>query len=373
MKRSKSYKLAFIILVFLPIFIGYEASRGIITDANPFNTISSPVLPLSTILVIFSLIFGINKKNAVYFLGLNVLFGILSVVIFFYLGLFRQFAYNIAILLGSAAYYSGMVFNRKYPYQQLTQDVTLALVLIILTKLGFDLIGFSTIYSDNFISEEFKIYNAYDYFPLVYLLGGAMGILAYRYNRLLGMVAILVSFTALFSFSRYYAASVGLLYLLSSLRIYRIRTTQLITFSFLCVIVITGLLAGFASSFHFDPSLYLRFEHWYSFFSAVTVLDLLVPVLNDYRSVLSWGGLHNELLELYSYFGVFTIILVVIFTRLTSNLRSDSKVSLVPLMVILLIGMLVQNNLTQPYNVTAVFFIIGLFQMNTDRPVHIRS
>jgi hypothetical protein len=172
---------------------------------------------------------------------------------------------------------------------------------------------------------------------------------------------VLVSFIALFSYSRYYAVSVLLLYLFSFVRFYKIKTAQLMSLVFLSLIVITGVLAVFASSFNSDPSLSLRFSHWYHYFSAVNVVDLLIPVLNAYRSDLSWGGLHNELLELYSYFGIFTVILGVIFTRLASNLNVRSKVSMAPFLVILSFGMLIQNNLTQPYNTVIIFFLLGLF------------
>lgn len=359
--RNRSHSIIFFIVIFLPIFLGYEVGRGFVTDANPFNMISLPVFPISTFLVIFGLIFSINKRNVIYFLGLNLLFGLLSVLIYGYLDLFRQFSYNLAILLGSAAYYSGLSFNRRHPYEQIVQDLALVLVVIILVKLSVDLMVFGMIYSDFFIAENFKIYNAYDYFPIVYVLSGALGILVFRDNRTLGAVAVLVSFIALFSYSRYYAVSVLLLYLFSFVRFYKIKTAQLMSLVFLSLIVITGVLAVFASSFNSDPSLSLRFSHWYHYFSAVNVVDLLIPVLNAYRSDLSWGGLHNELLELYSYFGIFTVILGVIFTRLASNLNVRSKVSMAPFLVILSFGMLIQNNLTQPYNTVIIFFLLGLF------------
>ena len=362
MMGNRSHSLIYFIIIFIPIFLGYEVGRGFVTDANPFNLISSPVFPASTFLVLFGLIFSINKKNAVYFLGLNFLFGLLSVLIYGYLDLFRQFSYCVAILLGSSAYYSGLRLNRSHPYEQIVQDLTLVLVLIILAKLSFDLMLSGTIYSDFFITKNFKIYNAYDYFPIIYLLSGALGILVFQDNRNLGAVAMLVSFIALFSYSRYYAASIILLYCFSFVRLHKVKTAELMTLVFLCLIVMTALLAYFASSFNSDPSLLLRFSHWYNYFAAMNSFDVFIPPLNTYRNDLSWGGLHNELLELYSYFGVFTFILCVILTRLVSNLAVKSKVSLVPVLVILCFGMLIQNNLTQPYNAAVIFFLLGLFQ-----------
>lgn len=359
--RNRSQSLLFFIIIFLPIFLGYEVGRGLVTDSNPFNLISSPVFPISTLLVLFGLIFSINKRNAVSFLSLNLIFGLLAILIFFYLGLYRQFSYNVSILLGSAAYYFGLIFNRRYSYEQIVLDLTLVLVVIIFAKLCFDLMLSGKIYSDFFVSENLKIYNAYDYFPVVYLVSGALGVLAFRDNRTLGTIAVLISFIALFSFSRYYAVGVLMLHSFCFVRLYKIKTAELMSLIFLSLIIITGLLAFFASSFNSDPSLSLRFSHWYHYFGAVKVADLLIPVLNSYRSDLSWGGLHNELLELFSYFGIFTIILGVIFTRLACNLNVRSKVAMVPFLAVLSFGMLIQNNLTQPYNTVIIFFLLGLF------------
>lgn len=364
MNGDRIYSTVYFIAIFIPIFIGFEVGRGFVTDANPYNVISLPVFPVSTFFVLFSLIFSISKKNIVYFLGINLLFGLLSILIYGFFDLIRQFSYCVAILLGSAAYYSGLSFNRSYPYGQLVEKLTLVLVVIILAKLCFDLMLSGSMYSDFFITENFKIYNAYDYFPIIYLLSGALGILVFSESRRLGMVAVLVSFIALLTHSRYYAFSILLLYFLYFIRLYKIKTVQLMTLVVLCLIVITMVLAFFASSFNSDPSLALRFSHWYQYFSAVNLVDLLIPVFNAYRNELSWGGLHNELLELYSYFGIFTLILWVVVTRLVSNLNVRSKISIVPVLVILCIGMLVQNNLTQPYNAIVIFFLIGLFQKN---------
>lgn len=361
MMQKRNRSIIFFIIIFLPIFIGYEYGRGFVTDANPFNLIAFPAFPVSTFLVLFGLIFSINKKNALNFLSLNLLFGLLSVLIFSYLDLFRQFSYNVAILLGSAAYYSGLRFNRRHTYKQIVHDLAIVLVAIISAKLCFDLLVDGIIYSDFFIAEDFKIYNAYDYFPVVYLLSGTLGILVIRDNPILGAIAMMISFLAIFTYSRFYAVSILLLYLFCFARFYKIKTFQLMSLLFLSLIVMTGVLAVFASSFNTDPSLSLRFSHWYHYFSTVNEFDVFIPVLNEYRVDLSWGGLHNELLEIYSYFGIFTVILGVIFTKLASNLDARSKVSMVPFLVILGLGMLIQNNFTQPYNTVIIFFLLGLF------------
>lgn len=77
--RSFSLYLSFLIIK-LPIFLGYEPGRGIVTGANPFDVISLPVLPLSAFFILVSAVFVLERRNLNTYLGLNALFGSLVVL-----------------------------------------------------------------------------------------------------------------------------------------------------------------------------------------------------------------------------------------------------------------------------------------------------
>lgn len=371
--RNRSHSIIFFIVIFLPVFLGYELGRGFVTDANPFNVISSPVFPISAILVILCVVFCVDKRGLVTLIAINLMFGVLAIVIFLSTGLFRQFAYNIAILLGSASYFIGLSISKENSYQQIVENLTRATLIILGMKLFSDVLFHSSLNSDIFLVEKIKIYNFYDYFPLIYLVSGGLAILVFKYNRLLAFFAFSASFISVISHSRFYVAGLFVMYLLCSLKVYKVKTAQLISFSYLLVVLITAWLAFSPQTFSFDPSLSLRLEHWHSFFKSTEMSDLLFPFVNAYRQELSWGGLHNELLELYSYFGIFVILLVGVCISLVSDLDSRAKVAMVPMMVTLIFGMLIQNNFTQPFCTVIIFSILGLFRRGNDEPSYYSS
>ena len=90
------------------------------------------------------------------------------------------------------------------------------------------------------------------------------------------------------------------------------------------------------------------------------------PFINDYRSGISSGTFHNEFLDPYSYFGIFYFALIVIVVIKINNLEINTRIALIPFFIVLIFGMLIQNNFSQPYNALLVFFLLGIFsEQNT--------
>ena len=182
-----------------------------------------------------------------------------------------------------------------------------------------------------------------------------------RTNYILGFFAFLGSFLAFFTWSRFYAAAVLSLYLFSLLRIHKVKPYQSSIIALIFVVILTAIVPFFAESFNFDESLSLRVYHWQNFFTSTDLIGLVFPFINDYRSVNLSGTFHNEFLDPYSYFGIFYFFILFAVIMKINNLDYEVRYALVPFFIILIFGMIIQNNFSQPYNALVVFFLMGLF------------
>ena len=145
---------------------------------------------------------------------------------------------------------------------------------------------------------------------------------------------------------------------------HKIKSYQLITLSISFIFFITLLIPLLLSYFYFDPSLSLRLEHWKNFYEFTTISNLFVPFLNPYRSEVDFGTFHNEFLDPYSYFGILIFFIFGLVTLLINNLDHKTKAAMIPFFVVLTLGMVIQNNYSQPYTVVIIFFLLGLFSKN---------
>ena len=359
-----------ILLIFTPIFFGYDLQNGsFVTDVNILvseRILSFPSFPLGIGIVLLGFLFTLREANLIQFITLNLFFGLLSILIFFYTENIRHFAYNISILVGSSAYYLGKYYALKFDKESLLYSLGVILNLLIYSKLAADIFFYDSFFSDYFLLEGFVIYNLYDYFPIIYLITAAISILLLKVNFYLSFISFLGSFIVLFTFSRFYIFAVFLLYFLSIIRIHKVKPFQSLTLSILFVIILTGIFPFFAEIFNPDPSLSLRVFHWQNFFVSTDIVGLFFPFINDYRSGINTGTFHNEFLDPYSYFGIFYFALIVIVVIKINNLEINTRIALIPFFIVLIFGMLIQNNFSQPYNALLVFFLLGIFsEQNT--------
>ena len=357
-------------LIFIPIFFGYDFQEAVfVTDINILvseRVLSFPSFPVGIGIVLVGFFLTLKERNLIQFVSLNLFFGLLSILIFFYTENIRHFAYNISILVGSSAYFLGKYYGDRFSKETLLFSLGIVLNTIIYFKLITDIFFHESFFSDYFLSEGFVIYNLYDYFPIIYLVTAAISILLFRVNFYLSFLSFLASFVVLFSFSRFYIFAVFLLYFFSILRIHKVKPFQTLTISILFVIILTGIIPFFAEIFNPDPSLSLRVFHWQNFFISTDLVGLFFPFINDYRSGISSGTFHNEFLDPYSYFGIFYFALIVIVVIKINNLEINTRIALIPFFVVLIFGMLIQNNFSQPYNALLVFFLLGIFsEQNT--------
>ncbi|WP_155730821.1 hypothetical protein [Pseudoalteromonas luteoviolacea] len=226
-----------------------------------------------------------------------------------------------------------------------------AISAMILIKFTTDVAFFGTVYSEYFVFSNIVIYNSFDYFPAVYILAIVLSV-NNLYEKKLEKLSVLVIGVSLIcsvmSYSRLFAVlavvAVPTYIVIRSLQL-RSGQIALVTSMFSIAVTIGVALLALNTT---DQSLITRFSHWYSFFSSFEALDVIFPFWNAYRIEMSWGTFHNELLEIYSYYGfIFFMYLYILSNVFTSS--GEYRYTLVTLLFFFLIGGLIQLNLTNPY------------------------
>ena len=100
-----------------------------------------------------------------------------------------------------------------------------------------------------------------------------------------------------------------------------------------------------------------RLLHWSWFFQSLKGFDYLFPFINEYRNHTT-GSFHNELLEIFSFFGLVSLLFFFQLYRFTTSITVDGFSTVVKLLLfVIIIGMGIQINVLNPY--LSVF--LGLF------------
>lgn len=347
-------KLLFTIylIVIAPIFINLNITQGIRFDANVFNFLGLPSLPMSMI-VLFLLTSAyiirlINVKMMilfffmVIFLMINFLngSGIKATIIFFGM-LIPIVSYKVFIeLLKNRINTYGSFFN--------------AMVLIFIIKLVTDVILFGGIVTPKFISDQIIIYNYYDYFPFFYYLLIVLSLYNFSigYKKIFSTIIAVVAWSVIiFTDSRLYQFSAFLIpIILFIFKIMRLKLNIYFNTIFVLVILIT-LVVALSEYLPLEASLSERFLHWINYFKTFTIWNFIFPFNNEYRMGYgSTGSFHNEILEQFSYFGViifyyYLFIIKDIFVSVESNFKPYSFL----IMFVLVFGTLIQLNFSNPY------------------------
>jgi len=113
-----------------------------------------------------------------------------------------------------------------------------------------------------------------------------------------------------------------------------------------------------------DDSLITRFSHWSHFFQSLEIVDLLFPFMNEYRISLN-GSLHNEFLEIFSFFGLISILFFIQLYKMTTNNVIDNYSMVIKLLLfVMIVGMIVQLNILNPYLSILFALFLSLVHQN---------
>lgn len=367
---SKRVFLLFFIII-APLFLNLNFSAEIRFDASPFNKLGMPSLPL--ILIVLSVLGVLNV--------LNYRFKIIELLFIFLLIVTIFFSYSVTQNLRLLFLAFGMLmplffaqiivrllrFTRvDFSKIDFVLHFYLAISIMIIVKFTSDVVFYGAIYSEYFISNKVVIYNSYDYFPIVYVFSITLSINnIYNGNlKKFSILIILISLScALMSHSRLFA-----MLSIISIPVYIIFRKVKFSFGFItvvttffCAVITIGIaLVSFKTD---DQSLITRFGHWMSFFESLQSVEIILPFLNTYRGEMNWGTFHNELLEIYSFFGFLLFLYLYI---LSNQFKSYGKYkySLKTLLFFFLIGSLVQLNLTNPYIALVVSALFSSLKCN---------
>ncbi|WP_143145185.1 hypothetical protein [Arcobacter sp. LA11] len=98
-----------------------------------------------------------------------------------------------------------------------------------------------------------------------------------------------------------------------------------------------------------DPSLKVRFKHWYEYIKNFSFINIIFPSQIAYRQEMNYGTFHNEILEQFSYFGLLIYYYYYIIIKIFSNVKKEFEAYSFTILVVLFIASLLQSNLTNPF------------------------
>lgn len=345
--------ILFLILL-LPIFVNLSIDQGVRFDADPFNYLGKPSLPLSLFFFIGFTLFYVAK--------IRFTWGVvccIAALLFYLLANFlwakniRPFFLFLGMLVPLLNYFlvKACLNNKGKEYIAL-DNFFYALCSMLIVKFISDVIFFDTVFSKFFLSTSVVIYSYHDYFLFVYLLALLISFWMLSNGRHLIMslfisglsiTCLLLGHSRLYFFAGLFSLPLFILIKYSKL------STSLLFYSLVFLVTVITLLVGFIGVEDVDPSFDERFSHWYSFFYSFSPGDLFFPFMNIYRQSLNTGTFHNELLEIYSYFGLAGLAYLLLIGNLFSAVDNRYRTLMKSLLVILVMGMLIQMNFTNPY------------------------
>lgn len=355
------------VLLFLPIFVTYVPGGGFVTSANPFNLFELPSVPLSGIVLPILALYFLKLRTLIIISVIFFAAVVYGVVIWQATGLFRQFFYVLSLALAMMAYFIGLTVFRDENGLETVKTLNSILMGVVLVKLVFDFASGRAM-SEFFIVPTLSIYNFYDYFPMIYFLLFTLSLeLLFRTGRPRYLLGVVLGLLVFLTWSRLFQLTVMFASFYYLFQIYRVNKNTQIVVTLLFVVVLTMSVALLINPHNVtDLSFQERFKHWGEFLHSFAPADFILPFLNTYRQELDSGTFHNELLDIFSYFGLSILIIFVFFQDAVSvSDRSTRRVSALVIIVFIL-GSVVQSNITQFYSCIAFFFLIGALNSPTN-------
>ncbi len=381
----REHYLTFLFVIILsPVFINLDLSHSTPFGVWRFGNHSElPSIPISMVLIAVLLMFNtkhfvVNKKNIQIFV----------ILIFVYVGFSLYFdikrsaivGFGMLLILISYYVFSAIIINKKNAFKYFYLILSAILVLKFISDLFIYqyylspkalvlLERVSTFPSTPFfLNKGIGIYNYFDYFPFVYFLSIALSfdnILKKKYLAfsilmiVISSVAILGTSSRLFIYATYLLPALYLFFLITKVKL------QYYYFLFFFTSLIFTFFIGFIDFGISDVSILARKTHIYEFFNNFSVINLIFPSLNEYR-INTAGSLHNEFLEIFSFFGFVGVYYFFILKDIFCDVAAEFKLLSFFLMFVLLIGGLIQINISNPY----IGIIVGLLfaLMSQSRP-----
>ena len=388
------YLIFLFVIILSPIFISLDFSQGLNFDQFIFKSSNLgggseiryryPSIPISVLIVSVLSIYNLKDLLS------NKKIQILSFLVIMYICLNLYFGITRAAIVGSGMMFiivSYYIFLRIISNRNAYKDFYIALSFIIIVKLLFDIyfyqiqgIGQTTFLTHYFISSNFAIYNFYDYFPFIYFLATALSVhnLLRRRYLILSLIVLVVSNVAiigtesrLFIYSIYLVPFLYIFYQFTKLSLE--RYFYLFLFVSLAIIFIGNfsvficdlgpntqfILTFIADATCISPlsdqltdslnrSLLARAYNIQQYFGNFSLVNLIFPFLNEYR-IKSSSSLHNELLEIFSFFGFVIVYYLFLLKQIFCNTKREFKFISYLLMFVLIIGTLMQINISNPY------------------------
>jgi hypothetical protein len=358
----REHYLTFLFVIILsPIFISLDFSQGLKFDQ--FNFAASefrykyPSIPMSVLII--SVLSIYNLKDLLSNKNIQILFFLVLMYICLnlYFGITRAAIVGLGMMFIIVSYY---IFLRIINNRNAYNNFYIALSFIIIVKLLFDIYFYQmqfynsqkTIFLTHyFISRNFAIYNFYDYFPYIYFLATALSVhnLLRRRYLILSIIVLVASNVAIIGTnSRLFIYSIYLIPFLYIFYQFTKLSLKRYFYLFLFVSLAITFIVGFSVFKISDISLLSRYNHIHQYFGNFSLVNLVFPFLNEHR-IESSGSLHNELLEIFSFFGFVIVYYLSLLKKIFCNTKREFKFISYLLMFVLIIGTLIQINISNPY------------------------
>lgn len=401
----REHYLTFLFVIILsPFFIGLdftqEKNLALLDFAIDPAQNKQRAIPLSALIILVLSIWSLKdlwRNN-----GIRILFFLVLI----YIGLNLSFGITRAAIVGLGmmfiivSYYIFLsIINNRNAYK----NFYVALSFIVIVKLIFDVsmnlnlfprifygllhsnyefiykissikfynLGVKVFTTPYFINNNIRIYNFYDYFSFIYFLSTALSahnLLRRRYLILSIIVLVFSNLAIIGTHSRLFIYSIYLIPFLyifyQSTKLSLERYFYLFLFVTLAIVLIVSVSVFKVS----DPSLMARYHHIHQYFENFSLVNLIFPFLTQHRIQYS-GSLHNELLEIFSFFGFVIVYYLFLIKQIFCNTKKEFKFIAYLLIFVLIIGSLIQINISNPY----VGIITGaIFAVISSGPTKIR-
>jgi hypothetical protein len=356
----REHYLTFLFVIILsPIFISLDFSQGLkfdqLAQIGKFKY-KYPSIPISVLII--SVLSICNLKDLLSNKRIQILFFLvlMYMCINLYFGITRAAIVGTGMMFIVVSYY---IFSRIINNRNVYKFFYVALSFVIIIKLLFDglypNIGTGNIFfhwnSTYFISRNFAIYNFHDYFSFIYFLATALSVhnLLRRRYLILSIIVLVASNVAIIgTSSRLFIYSIYLIPFLYIFYQFTKLNLEKYFYLFLFVSLATTLIVSFFGFKFSDLGLLSRYNHIHKYFGNFSLVNLIFPFLNEHR-IESSGSLHNELLEIFSFFGFVIVYYLLLLREMFCNINSEFKFISYLLMFVLIIGTLIQINISNPY------------------------
>jgi len=375
------YKMYFLFFFILsPIFISLDFSHGLKFDACVVNLYSKPSIPISFFLL--GLIAIGNIKQLIVNKHLVILLMLIVTYIIFnlYYGTSRGLIVGLGMMLPLVSFYTFKIFFNKN--KELYRRMYITLFYIIILKFIFDLyrininhtnidVIISYMFNGRFNTSyyflnSFRIYNYYDYFSFIYYSATVLSLYNIINNTMpkksllliiVSNIVILSTGSRLFIYGIYLIPILYVFYKITKFRL------EVYFYIFITLSLSITLLIGFVDFNIHELSLSTRNNLAYNYFKDFSLINVVLPFINQYR-LETVGSFHNELLEIFSFFGFVMIYYYYLIMKIYSGVNKKYKLISFLLMFIIIIGALVQINISNPYIGIILGMILAILSLD---------